>query len=156
MWQYGWQKISKFERSKIVNLYTHLQIQRFDSLFNQNCLAIIRYSMNIPPVVILCYTIKLNHSCKYVIPKIQMQPGWRHLFSDKKSRKLTKIDIKLSMESVRIHRKEDIWGQIFFSLVNTCTLYFFGCICMHFNFVCKEQDWFLLCLFLEEFKPGGM
>lgn len=81
-------------------------------------------------------------------------------FLIRKNRKLTKIYIKLSMASVRIHGKENIWGQIFFSLVNTCILYLFVCICMNFNFVCKEQDWchsFSVCFWrnlnLEECKP---
>lgn len=51
--------------------------------------------MNIPPRVILYCIIKLKHSRKYVVPM-------KTSFSDKKKQKLVKIDIKLSVESVRI------------------------------------------------------
>lgn len=99
--------LRKFKTSKIDTLYIHPQIQTSDSLFNQNCLAIIKYSMNIPPMVIFCCSTKLNHSCKYVAPKIQIEPGGRHLPLIRKNGKLTKIYVKPSVKSVRKKTSEN-------------------------------------------------
>jgi len=65
--------------------------------------------MNIHPAVILYYLTKLSYSCKYVVPGIQIEPGWRPLsLSHKKNRKLTKTDIGVYVESMRICGEKDI------------------------------------------------
>lgn len=55
--------------------------------------------MDIDPTIILYYITKLSYSCKYMVPGIQIEPGWRLLpLSDKKNRKLTKNYIRLYVD----------------------------------------------------------